>query len=157
VFYRFYVQVDGTTRLMASAEGLRRDIEEPQQILEAVAERAFYPIVQEIFDSEGRGRWDDLTTGYAARKREQYGDKPIMQRTGALITSLSRGGATMNIQTAQGRDTLLVGSAVPYSAKASKKRPIFMFNQADYERMGSVAVDEISTRAKGRGFQVEKR
>jgi hypothetical protein len=113
--------------------------------------------VQEIFDSEGRGSWDQLTPAYEASKREQYGDKPIMQRTGAVVTSLSKGGAAMNIQTARGRDTLLLGSAVPYSALASKRRPVFIFSQADYERMGAVVVEETGSRAQGRGFQVEKR
>jgi phage gpG-like protein len=157
MFYRFYVQVDGLEQLVGAIEGLRRDIEEPQSILEAVAERAFYPIVQEIFDSEGRGNWEDLTTSYEASKRARYGDKLIMQRTGALVTSLSKGGAAMNIQTAQGRDMLLVGSSIPYSAAASKKRPIFIFNQGDYAQMGDVAVDELGSRAKDKGFQVEKR
>src|SRR5690348_12235862 len=115
MFYRFYVQAEGLDRLRDSLEGLRRDIEEPQPILEAVAERAFYPIVQEIFDSEGRGTWPENTPAYEVHKRAVYGDKPVMQRTGALVTSLSKGGAAMNIQTAQGRDTLLLGSAIPYA------------------------------------------
>ena len=157
MFYRFYVQVEGLDRLRGAVEGLRKDIEEPQAILEAVAERAFYPIVQEIFGSEGRGTWEDLTPRYEARKRAKYGDKPIMQRTGALITSLSKGGAKMNIQVPQGRDALLVGSAIPYSSLASKKRPIFMFNQGDHAQMGDVVVDELATSAKDKGFQVEKR
>lgn len=157
MFYRFYVQVEGADHLIGALQGLRKDIEEPQPILEAVAERALYPIVQEIFDSEGRGTWPENTPRYEASKRAQYGDKPIMQRTGATVTSLSKKGATMNIHTAQGRDTLIVGSAVPYSGLASKKRPIFIFNQGDYARMANVATEELANRAKDRGFQVEKR
>lgn len=157
MFYRFYFEVVGLDRLTAAAEGLRRDIDEPLPILEAVAERAFYPIVQEIFESEGRGSWEDLTTQYEARKRARYGDKPIMQRSGALVNSLSKSGATLNIQTAEGRDALMVGSAVPYSGLASKKRPIFIFNQSDRARMASVASDELASRARNRGFQVENR
>lgn len=152
---RFFYEIRGFEQVRSAYTQLGRQVEEPQPILEAVAERAFYPIVQEIFDTEGRGQWDDLTEGYEERKRIEFGDKPIMQATTALVTSLSKKGATMNIHSAQGRNELLLGSAIHYSRFASKKRPVFMFNQQDFQRMGDAATEKAKEQTRGLGFEVK--
>ncbi len=152
---RFFYEVQGLEQVRSTFTQLGRQIEEPQPILEAVAERAFYPIVQEIFDSEGRGRWPENTPAYEEYKREKFGDKPIMQATTALVTSLTKKNATMNIHTAQGRDSLLLGSSVHYSRFASKKRPVFMFNQQDFNRMGEAATEKIKEQSRELGLQVK--
>jgi hypothetical protein len=152
---RFFIEVQGFEQIHKAFAHLRRLVEEPQPILEVVAERAFYPIVQEIFDSEGRGRWPENTPAYEEAKREKFGDKPIMQATTALVTSLTKKNATMNIHTTQGRNELLLGSRIHYSRFASKKRPVFMFNQQDFNRMGEVAKEELKEEGRGLGFQVQ--
>lgn len=152
---RVLVEVRGLEQLKNVFSQLGRLAEEPQPILEAVAERAFYPIVQEIFDSEGRGEWPENTPAYAAAKRRKFGDRPLMQATTALVSSLTKKNATMNIHTAQGRDSLLLGSAVHYARSASKKRPVFDFNQQDFDRIGHVATEEIKERGRGLGFEVK--
>lgn len=152
---RFFVEVRGFEQLRSGFRQIGRLAEEPLPILEAVAERAFYPIVQEIFDSQGRGQWPELTPAYAEAKREKFGDKPIMQATTALVTSLTKKNATMNIHTAQGRDSLLLGSTVHYARSASKKRPVLIFEQQDFSRMGHEAKEEFKERGRGLGFQVE--
>ena len=152
---RFSVEVIGFDSIQSALIQLARKIEEPQPILETVAERAFYPIVQEIFNSEGRGQWPELTPAYREAKLEKFGDKPIMQATTALVTSLTKKNATMNIHTAQGRDSLLLGSSVHYSRFASKKRPVFMFDKEDYQRMGDVAKDKLKEESQALGFEVK--
>jgi len=152
---RFFVEVQGLDRLVTAIDSLRREIEEPLPILDAVAERAFYPIVQEIFDTEGRGQWPELTPAYAEHKREKFGDKPLMQATTALVTSLTKKGATMNIHTAQGRDSLLLGSALTYARPASKRRPVFDFNQDDFGRMEVAARDKVKEDAEHLGFDAK--
>ena len=152
---RFSVEVIGLDSIQSALIQLARKIEEPQPILETVAERAFYPIVQEIFNSEGRGQWPELTPAYREEKRDRFGDKPIMQATTALVTSLTKKNATMNIHTAQGRDSLLLGSSVHYSRFASKKRPVFMFDKEDYQRMGDVAKDKLKEESQALGFEVK--
>jgi len=152
---RFSVEVIGLDSIQSALIQLARKIEEPQPILETVAERAFYPIVQEIFNSEGRGQWPELTPAYREEKLEKFGDKPIMQATTALVTSLMKKNATMNIHTAQGRDSLLLGSSVHYSRFASKKRPVFMFDKEDYQRMGDVAKDKLKEESQALGFEVK--
>jgi len=149
------VEVKGFEDVSGALLRLGRLAEEPQPVLEAVAERAFYPIVQEIFNSEGRGQWPELTPAYREEKREKFGDKPIMQATTALVTSLTKKNATMNIHTAQGRDSLLLGSSVHYSRFASKKRPVFMFDKEDYQRMGDVAKDKLKEESQALGFEVK--
>lgn len=151
---RGFVQVQGFEQVRSAFNRLGRAVADPQPILEAVAERAFYPIVQEIFDSEGRGRWPELTPAYKEAKRVRFGDKPIMQATTALVTSLTKKNATMNIHAAQGRDSLLLGSSVHYARSASKKRPVFDFNQQDFNRMGEAAKEELKEESRGLGFQV---
>jgi hypothetical protein len=152
---RFFVEVQGFEQIKNAFGQLGRAVEEPQPILETVAERAFYPIVQEIFDSQGRGQWPELTAAYEEAKRVRFGDKPIMQATTALVTSLTKKHATMNIHTAQGRNELLLGSAIHYSRFASKKRPVFMFNQQDFNRMGEVATEELKDKSRALGFGVK--
>lgn len=152
---RVFVEVRGFEQIKNAFGQFGRLAEEPQPILEAVAERAFYPIVQEIFDSQGRGDWPELTPTYAEAKRQKFGDKPIMQATTALVTSLTKKNATMNIHTAQGRDSLLLGSQVHYARSASKKRPVFKFGQRDFDRMGNEATKEFKERGRGLGFQVK--
>src|SRR4051794_35315537 len=54
---------------------------------------AIQRIESEQFKSEGaKGRsrkWKPLTRNYAEAKRKKYGDKPILERTGALMRSLT--------------------------------------------------------------------
>jgi phage gpG-like protein len=149
----FSIEVKGLDQIQSAFTRLGQQVEGPQPILEAVAERAFYPIVQEIFDSEGRGRWPENTPAYEEAKRRRFGDKPIMQATTALVSSLTKKGATMNIHAAHGRDSLLLGSQVHYSKLASKKRPVFNFRQVDFDRMGHVAVEQIVNQAERLGFK----
>ncbi|HEX2881006.1 MAG TPA: hypothetical protein VHO25_15850 [Polyangiaceae bacterium] len=152
---RVFVEVRGFGQIKSGFSQFGRLAQEPQPILEAVAERAFYPIVQEIFDSEGRGRWPENTPAYEEAKTKKYGDRPIMQATTALVTSLTKKNATMNIHTAQGRNSLLLGSAIHYSRFASKRRPVLMFGQPDFNRMGQEATKEFKDRGRGLGFQVK--
>lgn len=149
------VEVEGFEEIKAAFGHLAQLATEPQEILDAVAERAFYPIVQEIFDSEGRGEWPENTPAYEAAKQKRFGDKPIMQATTALVTSLTKKNATMNIHAAQGRDSLLLGSSIHYARAASKKRPVFMFNQQDFDRMGKAATDELKKQSGELGFDVK--
>lgn len=151
----FYVEIQGLDRFVSALGSLGSEVENPQPILEAVAERAFYPTVQEIFDTQGRGQWEDLTPGYKEAKRRRFGDKPIMQATTALVSSLTKKGARMNIHTAQGRDSLLLGSALHYAGPASKKRPVFIFNQNDIEKMGHEAKEELKDKSRGLGFDAK--
>jgi len=152
---QFFVEIRGFEQVKSAFDHLAQLAQEPQPILEAVAERAFYPIVQEIFDSEGRGQWPENTPAYEAAKQKKFGDKPIMQATTALITSLTKKNATMNIHTAQGRDSLLLGSSIHYARSASKKRPVFMFNQQDIDRMGNAATEELKKQSSELGFDVK--
>lgn len=133
-------------------EGLEGDFDDALPILETVAERAFYPIMAEIFDTEGRGRWRDLQPGYARRKRERWGDKPIGQASGALIRSLTKKGAAFNVHMSLGRNALFVGSSLAHARHFHKDRPIEL-TEKDVDRMTEAAADEAKKMAERRGFK----
>jgi phage gpG-like protein len=47
------------------------------------------PELREHFESEGRGQWPRLSDAYESRKKKLYGDRPILQATGATFRSLT--------------------------------------------------------------------
>lgn len=105
----------------------------------------FWAIEKEQFDSEGgagrQGKWQALSPNYAARKIEQYGDKPILQATGELLESLTGGAG--HIYRPSKKD-LAIGTSVKRglyhqlgSARLPKRPPID-FNDATQTRLMKV-------------------
>lgn len=56
------------------------------------------PHFREQFESEGGGQWAPLSPAYARRKRRLYGDRPILQATGAMMRSFTVPGAPHQIR-----------------------------------------------------------
>lgn len=123
-------------------------------MLEEVIERDFYPIMQETFDTEGRGRWRGPSPAYTRRKRQLYGDKPIMQATGNLMRSLTQRGAPGNLQRRVGSDAVEVSSTLPHAGPATRARPIEL-RREDAERLGDGMLDVMKRRAEAHGFEVK--
>jgi phage gpG-like protein len=92
-------------------------------------------IETEQFKSEGAhgrsGKWKPLTRKYAEAKARKYGSKPILERTGALVRSL----------TTTSEDTILVeqpleygfGTRLFYMPFVNKERPVMSLTDADRE------------------------
>lgn len=56
--------------------------------------REFYAQETNLFD---RAPWAALSPAYAKKKREQFGDKPILRATDALFQSFTQQGAAGNV------------------------------------------------------------
>lgn len=143
--------VEGKTEFNRAISGLAELIEDFQPILEQVAERGFYPAMQEIFDTENFGRWPKLTPAYARAKRRRWGDKPIMQASGMLMRSLTKKGAEMNFQIGIGKNQLNIGTNAQ-SRFAAKRRPVFQFTDKQFGQMATVASEEVVKEARRLGF-----
>ena len=80
---------------------------------------------QEQFRTEGghgSGGWQDLSPAYAAEKAKHYPGAPILVRTGALRSSLTRESDQNFIYRAQPL-TLTLGTRVPYGVYHQKGGP----------------------------------
>jgi hypothetical protein len=143
---RIVGKIGGAEQFGRELDNMVKEIEDAQPTLEAVTNKALYPIMRERFDTEGRGGWRELTPGYAEAKKRQYGNKPILQRTGALYNSLTDKGAPHNVHIGVGRDSLIVGSDLPYARHAHDDRPIYEFEEDDLDRMAEAAIDDLVRR-----------
>jgi phage gpG-like protein len=83
----------------------------------AVIEDDFYALVSRQFATEGvegGGRWPELTAEYGKWKAMHYPGKPILERTGELMASLTSPGAPGAVRVEE-RKTLTLGTTVPYA------------------------------------------
>lgn len=91
---------------------------------------AFWVIEKAQFASEGTagryGKWKPLTKRYAAQKIKQYGVKPILERTGKLVKSMT--GSTSDTVYEKSSTEMAVGTSLYYAGYAHKIRPIIAFS-----------------------------
>lgn len=77
--------VEGTAELIGSFEKVERGIVDLRQLGTWKAVRAeFHKVQKEIFAAEGPG-WKKLSHPYAEIKAAKWGDKPILQASGAMF------------------------------------------------------------------------
>ena len=148
-------KMEGEAQFDRALGGLIEDFEDNQPTLEEIAERGFYPIMQEIFDTEGRGRWmgERMSSDYLRRKRAIYGDKPILQAAGSLMRSLTRKRAAGNVHVGVGPHALLVGSDLPQARPQDRRFGIIELTSGDVEHLADVAEESMKDRAEERGFK----
>lgn len=84
----------------AWAEKIRRveALADLSGVFDETIDEVVIPHFREQFDTEGGGRWAPLTPAYARRKRRLYGDRPILQATGAMMRSFTAPGAPHQIR-----------------------------------------------------------
>lgn len=87
--------------------------------------RPIWPIIEDDFyaeekaqfkseGAEGGEKWPELSAEYAGWKEARYPGKPILQRTGNLVASLTSGSHPDAVRVRE-RKTLTLGSKVPYA------------------------------------------
>lgn len=82
-----------------------------------VIEDDFYALEKRQFESEGVSggeRWQELSADYAGWKETHYPGKPILERTGDLVHSLTNP-HDPNAVCVEERKMLTLGSRVPYA------------------------------------------
>lgn len=82
-----------------------------------VIEADFYSQIARQFQTEGTAggdKWEALKPEYAGWKEAHYPGKPILQRTGDLIESLTNPNSANGVRREE-RKTLTLGSLLPYA------------------------------------------
>lgn len=142
-------------RLERALLEIGREFSDPRRMLEEVAAQAVYPAIVDIFDNEGYGAWGGLTQAAAREKaRSEFAGQPLLQRTGALRTSLTLRGAPGNIHQFDDSGTLIIGSDLPYFGVQNDLRPIAQFQEEHFDHMANVAVDHLADASVKAGFEV---
>lgn len=113
---RISFEVDGVQQTIRAFQQVERGIVDLRELgTWDWVQSEYYKVVKEIMDSEGSagqsGRWKALTPKYAAVKRATYGDKPILQATGEMYTSLTTSGGGAVVEKSAQEMTL--GSSNP--------------------------------------------
>jgi phage gpG-like protein len=86
------IEVIGATAWNGAFIGVTKHIEDMRGVWAAI-QSSMFRIFGEQFASEGgagaSGKWAALTHPYAALKAEKYGDMPILQASGKMMSSLT--------------------------------------------------------------------
>jgi len=121
----FEIEIAGEKQISRVLEGIEARAEDLRPVWDVIAQD-FGRIVARQFATEGGlGRpWPPLSPAYAAWKARHYPGRPILVRTGRLKESLV--GRTIDTVDERTRDSLTLGTAVPYAIyhqKGTKKMP----------------------------------
>jgi hypothetical protein len=86
----------------------------------------YYEVERGWLDSEGRGRWQELSPKYAAWKARKVGQKPMLQFSGAMYDDLTgrSSGATVIYRDRLRLRTPRSGSRWKLHAEGRGKRPV---------------------------------
>jgi len=147
--------VVGLPGLLRAFDGLAEDFDETIPALEEAADLGYYPAMQELFETEGYGRWKGRSPAYERSLRRRYGeffDLPVGQVTGGLKRSFTLKGAPSNVHVAVGENALLLGSRRGYAAAFSNVRPVEL-DERGVERIEGELSEALQRRAERRGFK----
>lgn len=95
--------------------------------------RPIWPVIEDDFyaqekaqfrseGAEGGEKWPELSAEYAGWKEAHYPGKPILQRTGDLVASLTSG-TDPNAVKKEERKTLTLGTKIPYAIYHQSPKP----------------------------------
>lgn len=157
---RFTLTVEGETQLDREFTRFTELVTDLRPLWPGVITEA-KQIFAEQFAGEGvgdRGRWKPLATAYAKLKAAKYPGKPILQRTGRLIDSLT--GNTADTITRAEPDALTVGTRVFYgryhqtgTRRMPARRPIDL-NEAQRTRLMKVIQRRMLTVGRENGISL---
>jgi len=107
----FTFEVAGETQIRRRTDGLMERVEDFSPAFERIAEHFRAHLVQ-VFESEGgatrRGRWADLSPGYARWKAKHYPGRSVLIREDKLRKAMTQEGAPGNVEEI-GPTTLVMG------------------------------------------------
>lgn len=110
--------------------------------------------VTEQFGSEGGRtgeRWE-LSEAYAKRKAKTHPGKPVMQRGGLLLASLTNKdaeGAVYDVRP----DSISFGSSLPYAAAQGATHDLFGEREEDAAEYLEIIADDLTAYARELGFR----
>jgi phage gpG-like protein len=119
----------------------------------------FQEFAREQFRGEGvgdTGSWPALSPPYAAWKARHFPGKPILQRTGRLVDSVT--GRTRDTLIEAKPDSLEFGTRVPYAvfhqrgSGRLKRRKVFDLNERQRTRLMKTIQKRLLTAGRNSGF-----
>jgi phage gpG-like protein len=162
---KFTVEVEGLDELLRAFAGVEKGMLDFRDLgtWDAV-QFEFYRIEKEQFQSEGSagksGKWKQLSSPYKERKQRQYGDVPILTRTGRLYRSLTSSGGDSVVE--KRPLEMVLGSKVPYAGyhqsgtgRMPKREPISVTPEQEQQLMKPIQrhLKQIVANAKLRSLQ----
>jgi phage gpG-like protein len=114
--FRFRMEVAGAAQLDRGIARFADGVADYRPIWGVITDD-FYAQVRAQFSSEGAeggDRWQQLSEEYAGWKEKHFPGKPILQRTGDLMESLTNPNSANAVHIEE-RKTLTLGSRVPYA------------------------------------------
>lgn len=93
----FRIEIFGEVQLLRTLSRFGEGVQDYTPVFHSIVER-LQQGAQEQFDTQGQGAWAPLSPKYAKWKAQNYPGKPILQRTGDLLMSLtSETGHSINV------------------------------------------------------------
>jgi len=114
--FRFRLDIAGEVQMDRGIARFSDGISDYRPIWPMIEEE-FYALEERQFETEGvKGgeKWPELSAEYAGWKAAHYPGKPILQRSGDLVASLTSG-TDPNAVRVRERKTLTLGAKVPYA------------------------------------------
>lgn len=114
--FRFRMEIAGQVQMDRGIARFADGVADYRGVWPVIADD-FYAQVKDQFKSEGTeggDKWQELTPVYAKYKEAHWPGKPILQRTGNLMTSLTTQNDPNSVYIAA-RKTLTLGSRVSYA------------------------------------------
>lgn len=112
----------GDVQLSRTLDRFAENVDDARPAWEAIADR-FAHVERRQFRSEGRassGGWAPLSPRYGAWKARHYPGRPILERDGDLVRSLTRRPFGVEVILP---DRMVIGSAVPYGQHHQRGGP----------------------------------
>lgn len=156
-FRLFQFLIKGEKETLIRFETLGAGLKDFRFIWPAIAEH-FYEIEKAQFSGTGRAKqWAQLSPAYGKWKAAKYPGKPILQREGALINSLTRRGSDSIYESSPLR--LVLGSSVKYAAihqtgrGRMPARPPVDLTPSDFKGFGKILQQGFESIAAKAGFR----
>lgn len=137
--------IDGMDKVLTGLGRIERGLDDLSPFFNKFADER-YGEEKRLFDA---APWPPLSPAYAERKRQLFGDKPILRATDTLFKSLTQKGSVGNVHKVE-KFMAEFGSIVPYGVFHIPKRdPRAEPNMDRYQTIASEQLDEM---LKGAGF-----
>ncbi len=156
------LSIDGKAQFNQAFDVLAEGITDFRPVWPEI-ELQFFRAELEQFNTIGaRGGqvWQPLSKGYAKWKAKKYPGKPILQRSGRLLRSLSVIGGADSVREQQPL-SLTLGTRVPYAnyhqrgTRKMPQRPPMQLTRDDYGKFVSRIYRFAEKQAKQAGFEVK--
>jgi phage gpG-like protein len=114
--FRFRLEIAGEVQMDRGIARFAEGVSDYRPIW-AMVEDDFYALEKRQFETqgaEGGDAWPELSAQYGAWKAEHFPGKPILERSGDLVRSLTSPNDPMGVRIEE-RKSLTLGSRVPYA------------------------------------------